>query len=194
VDTSTVVDLHGRATRDFAAMAANVEPRQWHDPTPCTEWDVRTLVNHVVGEDLWTVPLMEGRTIEEVGDRFDGDLLGDDPASTCQAAADAAIEAVSEPGALDRTVHLSFGETAADEYVWQLFADHLIHRWDLAVAIGGETRLDPELVAACATWFAHNEGAFRAAGVIAPRPTDVDVSDPQAALLAGFGRSSVVPS
>ena len=37
------------------------------------------LVNHVVYEDVWTVPLMEGATIAEVGDRFEGDLLGDDP-------------------------------------------------------------------------------------------------------------------
>jgi uncharacterized protein (TIGR03086 family) len=194
VDTSAIADLHQRATRDFAATVARVDPDQWDHPTPCTEWDVRALVNHVVGEDLWTVPLMEGRTIDEVGDRFDGDLLGDDPAATCQVAADAAIDTVSAPGALERTVHLSFGETAAEEYVWQLFADHLIHRWDLAVAIGDDTRLDPELVAACSTWFAHNEDAFRAAGVLGPRPTDVDASDPQAALLAGFGRSSVVPS
>ena len=47
--------------------------------TPCTEWDVRALVNHVLGEIRWAVPLFAGSTIAEVGDRFDGDLLGDDP-------------------------------------------------------------------------------------------------------------------
>ena len=42
---------------------------------------MRDLVNHVVGEDRWTVPLVEGRTIADVGSSLDGDLLGDDP--TC---------------------------------------------------------------------------------------------------------------
>ena len=51
---------------------------QWALPTPCTDWSVRDLVNHVVGEDAWTGPLVRGSTIEEVGDRFYGDLLGDE--------------------------------------------------------------------------------------------------------------------
>ena len=38
------------------------------------------------------------------------------------------------------------------EYTMQLFADHLIHAWDLARAIGVDERLDAGLVASCATW------------------------------------------
>ena len=39
----------------------------WSKPTPCSEWNVRALVNHVVSEDRWTKPLVEGMTIAEVG-------------------------------------------------------------------------------------------------------------------------------
>jgi len=59
--------LHRRAVEDWAARVAAVKDDQWGDPTPCTEWSVRQLVNHVVGEELWTVPLLRGGTIEEAG-------------------------------------------------------------------------------------------------------------------------------
>lgn len=68
----------------------------WSDPTPCTDWDVRTLVNHVVGEDRWTKPLVDGKTIADIGDAFEGDLLGADPKGSAMAAADQALTAVAE--------------------------------------------------------------------------------------------------
>ena len=132
---------------------------------------------------------MQGRTIAEVGDRFDGDLLGDDPKAAWAASARAATAAVAAPGAVDRTVHLSFGDTPAEEYAYQLAADHLIHGWDLAVAVGADTHLDPEVVEACAAWFVDREDLYRDSGVIGPRPADVgDDADPQARLLVAFGR------
>jgi uncharacterized protein (TIGR03086 family) len=89
---------------------------------------------------------------------------------------------------MDRTVHLSFGDFPGREYAMQLFADHLIHAWDLARAIGADERLDAELVAACTTWFAPVEEAYRSAGAIADRPPVPDGADAQTRLLAMFGR------
>ena len=83
--------LYHRTVECWAARVNEVRDDQWDDPTPCAEWTVRDLVNHVVGEDLWTVPLMQGQTIDEVGDRFDGDVLGDRPVP---AALDAAKEGI----------------------------------------------------------------------------------------------------
>ena len=107
---------------------------------------MRALVNHVVGEDRWTPPLLEGATIAEVGDRFDGDLLGADPVGAARAAAAAAVASVAERLPGGGMVHLSYGDEQMTEYVHQLSADHLIHAWDLAAATGGDVRLDPELV------------------------------------------------
>jgi uncharacterized protein (TIGR03086 family) len=185
-----IVDLHQRACREFAERVRAVRDDQWDWPTPCAEWDVRALVNHMVGEDRWTVPLLAGETIAQVGDRFSGDLLGDDPLRACRQAVDEATTAVGRPGALHRTVDLSFGQTPAQEYVWQLFADHLIHAWDLARAIGVDERLDPALVTACAAWFAEREDGYRSAGVIASRPPTTDDADQQTSLLAAFGRQA----
>ena len=183
-------DLHRRATESFAARVAGVGDDQWHLSTPCADWDVRVLVNHLVYENRWTAPLFEGATIAEVGDRFEGDLLGDDPKAAWAASAAEATAAVSVPGATERTVQLSFGDTPAGEYAMQLTADLLIHGWDLARATGGDEKLDPELVAAVAAWFEANEEGYRQAGAIAERPGMPAGADQQTLLLAAFGRGA----
>lgn len=190
VTSADTAALHGRASEWFGRVVDQIGAAQWHVPTPCSDWDVRELVNHVTGEALWTPPLMAGATIAEVGDRFDGDVLGETPVDAWHAAADQARASVDEPGALDRTVHLSFGDTPATEYVSQLFADYLIHGWDLAHAIGADTRMDPDLVTACATWFDSVEQVYRESGAIGDRPAVDPDADAQTVLLSRFGRSA----
>lgn len=160
----------------------------WSKPTPCTDWDVRALVNHVVGEDRWTRPLVEGSTIAEVGNALDGDLLGDSPKGAASAAADEALTAVAERLPAGGKVHLSYGEEDIEEYLWQLVADHLIHGWDLAVATGQNRDLDPELVQEVAEWFRNREEMYRSGGAIADRPESASGGNPQADLLIAFGR------
>lgn len=188
VTDERLTELHAHAAQDFAGLVAGVAQDAWSRPTPCSEWDVRELVNHVVAEDRWTPELLGGRTIAEVGARFDGDLLGSDAPSEAMAAAQDAVAAVARFGALDRTVQLSFGEVPAREYVWQLFADHLIHRWDLAVAIGADRSLPEDQVQACAVWFETREADYRRVGVKGPSLPVPDEADAQRRLLAAFGR------
>src|SRR5262245_11284419 len=177
-----------RAAGEFGARVSEIREGQWDAATPDTEWCVRDLVSHLVSEDLWAPPLFAGSTISEVGDRFDGDVVGADPQGSWRAASADALAAADEPGAMDRTVHLSFGDFPGREYAMQLFADHLIHAWDLARAIGADERLDPELVDACTAWFTPIEGACRSAGAIAARPPVPDGAGAQTRLLAMFGR------
>ena len=182
--------LHRRATDAFGGLVHAVRDEQWEQSTPCSEWNVRQLVNHLVYENRWTAPIFAGRTIEEVGDRFEGDLLGDDPKAAWDESAKEAVAAVSEQGAMRRTVHLSFGDVPGSEYAMQLFADHLIHGWDLARAIGADERLDPDLVDACASWFATMEDLYRSIGAVGPRPETPPGADAQTSLLAAFGRTA----
>ena len=185
-----VREMFRRAAEAFGERVHAVRDDQWRGPTPCSDWDVRALVNHLVGEMRWAPPLFAGGTIAEVGGRFDGDLLGGDPKGAWDGAAKEAVDAVAAEGAMDRIVHLSFGDLPGREYALQLFADLLVHGWDLARSIGADERLDAGLVDACASWFAPMEEPYRQAGAIGPRPPTPAGADDQTVLLAMFGRSA----
>jgi uncharacterized protein (TIGR03086 family) len=192
--SSDSVALFVRAAAVFDGCVRAIQPNHWGAPTTCTEWNVRQLVNHVAVEDLWVPPLLAGKTIADVGDAYDGDQLGADPAAAWSTALAAALDAIAQPGVADRTIHLSYGDDLASEYLLQLFADHLIHAWDLARAIGADTSLPADLVDECATYFTRMEPLYRDIGAIAP-PVDVPPdADPQTRLLASFGRSASGPS
>ncbi len=152
--------LHQRAIESFGARVHAIRDDQWDSRTPCEDWDVRT-----------------------------GDLLGDDGKAAWDESAAEAVAAVQADGAMERTVHLSFGDFPGQEYTMQVFADLVVHGWDLARAIGAEERIDPDLVEACASWFGPMEEAYRSAGAVGPRIDTPPDADPQTRLLAVFGRS-----
>jgi uncharacterized protein (TIGR03086 family) len=141
-----LTELFPRAIASFDARVRAVTPDQWDDDTPDDDWAVRDLVNHLVNEQLWAPETLGGKTMEEVGDRFEGDQVGDDPAGAWARASAASLATVAEPGALDRKVHLSRGVRPAHEYIAEMTADATIHAWDLARGIGADDALDPELV------------------------------------------------
>src|SRR4051812_20531391 len=84
-----------RAVEGWLTRLDAIGQAQWNGPTPCDAWSVRDLVNHVAGEQLWTTPLMDGQTIDQVGDKLDGDLLGSDSLRAARDAGGEALGAVS---------------------------------------------------------------------------------------------------
>jgi uncharacterized protein (TIGR03086 family) len=185
-----VLELFSRAVEEFGRRVRAIGDGQWADPTPCEGWDVRALVEHLVSEQRWAVPLLAGSTMEEVGDRFEGDLLGDDPRGAYEAAAGDVLAAMAEAGGdvLGRTVHVSFGDISGEEYVTQLVSDHVIHAWDLARGIGGDDRLDPELVEFVWGYLSPRADGWRAAGAFAAAVEVPPGADRQAQLLGLTGR------
>jgi uncharacterized protein (TIGR03086 family) len=183
-------EIYRRSSAAFAARVHAVDGR-WDAPTPLPGWDVRELVHHLVLEERWAPPLFAGETIDDVGGRFDGDLLGADPVDAFDTAAAGALAAVAAEGALDRTVHLSFGDHPGREYAMQLAADHLVHAVDLARALGVDDGLDPEVVDVVLAWFPSTEPLYRELGVIGPRVETEPWAGPQAELLGRFGREPV---
>src|SRR3954453_13987808 len=99
-----LLDAHGAAMHEFDQAIHQVRNDQWESPTPCTEWTVRDLVNHLVSEQLWAPHLLAGRTLEDVGDTYDGDVIGEDPLAAWERASQVARKAWLEPGVLDRRV------------------------------------------------------------------------------------------
>lgn len=183
-----VATLFRRTVAVWQRTLAGVQADQWSHPTPCTEWDVRALVNHVVGEECWVGPLLAGRTIAEVGGRFDGDVLGDDPVGRGEDLARASVIAVDAALIDGIRVHLSYGDEEAGEYLLQVATDHLIHGWDLAAATGQDRAMQPDLLEQVAEWFAGREEMYRSGGAIGPRAPMT--GDPQTDLLAAFGRDA----
>jgi uncharacterized protein (TIGR03086 family) len=183
-----LLEYQRRAADEFGRRVDAITDEQWGRSTPCSQWDVRTLVNHLVYEDRWAPHIAKGETVEEVGDRYDGDQLGSDPKAAWNDALAGAIAAFREPGVLDRTVHLSFGDVPGAEYLSQLTADHLLHAWDLARAIGADDTLDPELVGWAYEMAQAQEPMLRASGMFGERVDVADTADTQTKLLAIVGR------
>lgn len=188
ITTRDTREIYARCSAGFTERVHAVGDR-WSDPTPLPAWNVRELVNHLVNEERWTPPLFAGSTTDDVGDRFDGDLLGHDPVATADEAAAAALAAVRAEGAVEGVVHLSFGDHPGHEYAMQLAADHLVHTWDLARAVGADETLDEDAVAAVLDWFGGTEELYREMGVIGPRVAVPAGAGAKAELLGRFGRT-----
>jgi uncharacterized protein (TIGR03086 family) len=183
------LEWYETAVRSFGDRVHRVGTDQWSAATPNTEWDVRALVNHVVGECAWVPPLVGGSTIADVGDALSGDLLGDDPVGAWDEQSAAALASFRAPGALDGTVQLSSGEESTREYCRQVAFDALVHSWDLARAIGDDETLDPHAVEHALEWLTPDVlNAFASGGMFATQvPVAADAS-PQDRLIALTGR------
>jgi uncharacterized protein (TIGR03086 family) len=186
--TNDVLDLHSRALEEFGRRVHAVGPDQWGCPTPCKDWEVRNLVNHLVSEQLWVPPLLAGKRIDDLGDGFAaGDLLGSDPVAAWDAAAAAAQAAFAQAGALERTVHLSYADRPAEEYAREMIFDLVVHSWDLARGISADDSLDPDLVEAVYSSI-EPETDLASSGLFdEPVPVPAD-SDEQTKLIAFTGR------
>lgn len=181
-----IADLHSQAGAWFGDHFAPLTMLDLERATPCTEWSVGDLLNHVVSENLWVPPLLAGSTIEEVGGRFDGDTLGEDPVGAYERSFEAADDAI-RAAPMDRPVAVSYGPTPARVYAGHRFIDLLVHGWDLAMALGCDAAMPADLVAGCLAIVEPEREFLAASGVFA---TDVPVPEgpPSSRLLALLGR------
>ena len=163
-----LLDAHGEAMNSCDKVMHQVGPQHWRRPTPCADWSVRDLVNHLVYEQLWAPHLLAGATLDEVGDRFDGDVLGDDPIDAWERSAADARAAWTAPGALTHTVHVSSGPIDATEYGWQMTIDLAVHGWDLATAIGMANPIGTRLAARLLDFLRPQIDSWQGLGIFDP--------------------------
>jgi len=182
--------LFQRAQAQFTDRVDAVAPGEWDAPA-LPEWSVADLVAHLTSEQLWVPALLAGQEPGEVAGQIPTDtdeLLGGDPLTAWETAADAALTAWADPDALSLTVRLSGGTTSALDYLVEMTADLTVHAWDLARAVGGVTELDAELVAAAFRYAEEHLGDDGVPGVIAAPVEVLPGADLQTRLLARFGR------
>jgi uncharacterized protein (TIGR03086 family) len=187
-------EVHARALDCARRSVAGVHDDQWKIVSDCEDWTVRELVNHIVTGNYWAAELGSGLTIEEVGDRLDGDVLGTDPVRAYDDSALVAGAVFRAPGAMEKPCAVSYGPVPGSVYCGHRFLDVLIHGWDVAVSTGQDTTLDPELVDACLEVVEPQLDMLVGSGAFG---TPLDVGDdarPQARLLAMLGRRDEEPN
>lgn len=174
------------AAAGFGARVHAVPDDRWDASTPDEDWTVRDLVDHLVTEHLWAPELLRGATIEEIGSRFDGDVLGSDPVAAWDDAIEASLQAwASTPE--DTLVHLSSGDQPAATYAEQMLLDLTTHAWDLARGAGLDERLDPKLVEHVYAYAQRSVDSWRGTGLFA-EPVPVESDDLQDRMLGLMGR------
>lgn len=182
-----VKDLFNETTAAASGVIVRVQPEQLHNPTPCTKWDLRSLLGHMTYEMSWIPDLLAGKTIAAVGDKYEGDLLGDDPLGAWGKALEAAVIAV-EKSHLKKTVHLSYGDFSVEHYVWESASDMLIHGWDVSKSIGHPLTFDTKIAEEVYEHMLPRATEFRGSGLFGDVvPTKADDSI-QTKLLALYGR------
>ena len=116
-------------------------------PTPCVDWDVRALLNHVLGTlELGRALLTDTAPAVAVGpgDLPPIDLVGDEPLKAYRIGVEA-LAAAASSDALDRTHTTPFGDMPGSVLAGFTTLDIAVHGWDLAVATGQPPALDDAL-------------------------------------------------
>ncbi len=140
--------LFNQGLAEFGSRVHRVGADQWSAPTPCSEWDVSALVDHLIDEQVWVAPLMAGHDLDTAAAIVEESkrTLDLDRVAAWDAAALGSRDAFGAVGALDRQVMLSRGETPATDYLNEMIFDLVIHAWDLGTAIGVTDALPDELI------------------------------------------------
>jgi uncharacterized protein (TIGR03086 family) len=141
--TSDLLSNFHRAAELAEQTASAVRPEQLGDPTPCTDWTVRQLLNHVVGGNLAFVSLATGSPMPDRS----SDFLGADHAAALRDSIAALGAVFDEPGFAERSVSTPFGPGTGQTLLEMRFNELMIHSWDLARATGQSTDFDHDLVA-----------------------------------------------
>ncbi|MCO1659728.1 TIGR03086 family metal-binding protein [Pseudonocardia humida] len=175
------MQLFTRAAERAAAVMAAMAVDQLHAPTPCTEWSVQQLVDHMVGSTDYLL----------------GALLGGEPDPRSGAGVEdyragvvRVLDELDRPGALERTCMSPLGfEWTIEQATAGTFMDNLVHTWDLATATGQDPGSDGELVEACVAMFLPDmPERGRAAGIVGPEVAVPAGASAQDRLLGAMGR------
>ncbi|HVV18455.1 MAG TPA: TIGR03086 family metal-binding protein [Pseudonocardiaceae bacterium] len=135
------MEAFDRAAAAVTAVVAGITDEQYGLPSPCTEWTVRNVLNHIVTGNLLAEAIVGGQSHPDRS----VDRLGRDPKRAFADSLAATREALSQPGLMERTVTTPMGEAPGSTLVDMRVAELVVHGWDLATATSQSTDIDPEL-------------------------------------------------
>jgi uncharacterized protein (TIGR03086 family) len=141
----TSADILERACRSTATVLERVRGTDLDRPTPCASWNVKDVVNHVVGGTGFFAELAEKGAVADRDE--DADCTAADFAATFRREAQRLVAAFRAPGAMTKPMKLPFGELPGSVCVWIAAGDIFTHGWDLAKATGQPTDLEPDVAA-----------------------------------------------
>jgi uncharacterized protein (TIGR03086 family) len=120
-------------------LVGSVRDEQWEQPSACSDWSIRQLVNHLVGGDRLCTRVLRGEPLPPM-DQLIGaaraDQLGDDPAAAYRATAAELLEALRAPGVLDGVYTVPMGTLPGPAVAHLRLVETLVHGWDLASGLG----------------------------------------------------------
>ncbi len=182
------------ADKALAKVVGQIKPDQWDETVPpeltrVPGSSLRQVINYHAYDDSWVPDVLAGKTAANVGDKYDGDLLRDDPVGNFNTIVDRAVVAVRDFHDLDNIVHVSYGDFPAREYIKHITSFRGFRVYDLSKFLGLGTQMPPELVQGMWDVITPEIEQWRRMGVFGP---EVEVSKPadlQSRLLGLAGRN-----
>lgn len=127
-----------------ASLIEGIDPAQLDDPTPCQDWTVRELIQHLMAVEGRVAGLPRLGSVDDLPRSLplpEGDL-----ADGFRQAATEAQQAWAEDSLLTQTVTPPWGPVPGAAAIGGYLNEHLTHGWDLATATGQDAEADPNLV------------------------------------------------
>lgn len=173
-----------KATALCSEAVHGIKEDQLSDPTPCSELDVRGLLNHVIaGLGMMHTAATGGKAVAPKGD-----VVGPDPAAAYDAGREKLLEAIQKPGVFEETWEMPFGQMPGKMMAGIAFMEHIAHAWDLKKATGQETELPEDLVNEVMAVVTPMDQMLRMPGVCFPAVPISDDATPTQKMAAFLGR------
>lgn len=194
--TTEPLSIFEKAANRVSEIMAGVRQDQAADTTPCTEWNVRDVMNHVIGGAEVLAGSLEGNIPEGVGgvsavSSYSGETEVAKLAQAYGNEAGRAIAAARQPGAMNAST--PGGMMTVPQFLIAMAADHIIHGWDIARATDQDDTLDDDVVQAAYGMMTSPEGSMfvdmgRQMGFVGQAVTVPDDARLQDKLVALMGR------
>ena len=174
-----LLDLYSRAS-EWAVVKVDGAAKNLDARTPCDDWDVRTLLNHMLDTQYYFLGTARGEQVAMPSPQPPEDLVGDDPAADFSLMRKEMMSSYGADGVIEKT----------GPALGIAFADQLLHAWDLAKATGQDTTMPKGLPEAAYEMIHGRFTDEQRKGMFKPEITVAPTASAQEKLLAYAGRDA----